>query len=79
MNTYDHYAEAKRVAQLLSQDGRSSEGQALLRAMEGTSSGTEIFMKLRHSLERLVDAPGISAGTAERLRVLYEKVDEALR
>jgi hypothetical protein len=79
MNTYDHYAEAKRVAQLLSQDGRSSEGHALMRAMEGTS-GTEIFMKLRHLLrERLVDAPGISAETAKRIRVLYERVDEALR
>ncbi len=79
MSAYDHYAEAKRVAVLLTADGYPSEGQDLLKAISEGTSGTEIFMISRLVLEPFLNAGDLSAATRERVRVLYERLDEALR
>lgn len=79
MSTYDHYVEAKKVAELLAEEGHAAVGQSLLQAIAGGTSGTEIFMRLKYHLEQVLNAPDLSAQTGGRVRLLYEKLDEALR
>lgn len=79
MSTYDHYEEARKVAELLEADGFSDQAKQVSDAMVDGKTGTEIFMILRFRLHPLLDAEGLSEATKQRLRVLYSKVNEALQ
>lgn len=79
MNAYDHYEEAKKVAEQLEAEGFPEQAKQVSDAMVDGKTGTEIFMILRFRLKPLLDVEGISEATKQRLQLLYSKVDEALQ
>ena len=78
MGSFDHYREAAEIAQHLDAIGERPAADAIRQAVSSGSTGTEIFMKLRHALtplkrEKLPDL------LAARVRRLWSKLDAALR
>jgi hypothetical protein len=76
---YDHYKEAKDIAGILATGGKTVEAGQILDAIANGKSGTEIFMILRFRIGPLLDAADVSEEAKGRLRVLYTKIDQALK
>jgi hypothetical protein len=76
---YDHYMEARAIAETLQREGLASDAASIRRAIDTGVSGTEIFMQLRFLLAPLLAAPSVSQVTKARIRNLHLKLDEALR
>ena len=79
MSSYDHYQEAKAVAEELSSLGFSAEATAIQNAISEGRSGTEIFMQLRFFLKPLLNHPSIPENLRSNIQLLYERLNEALR
>jgi hypothetical protein len=79
MDSYDQYEETKKIAQLLTAEGHAAKAQELLSALTEGRTGTEIFMVLRYRLTPLLNAPGLSTEVEQRISVLYESVNAALK
>jgi hypothetical protein len=54
MNTFDHYAAARNLINLLEAEGLKHEALILRSAMEEGSTGTEILMALRFHLTKIL-------------------------
>ena len=78
MTIYDHYEEARAIAEALGREGRLSKAKQILDAMADAGSGTEVFMALRHRVALLLNAAPLPSATDRRSRVLYSKLNEAL-
>lgn len=79
MSVYNHYQEARAVADSLEAKGHAAEADKIRSAISEGRSGTEIFMQLRFYLSPLLGAPGFEPALADRIRALYEKLDDALQ
>jgi hypothetical protein len=79
MNSYDHYSEAKSIADRIEAEGFIEQAESVRRAIDEGRSGTEIFMQLRFYLSPLQECAQIDASTQSRIAVLVGKIDEALR
>ena len=75
---YDHYREAKGIADQIEAEGFSSEAGEVRDAIDDGRSGTEIFMKLRFYLSPLIEDGRIDDLTRKRIAVLVDKLNEAL-
>ena len=66
----DHYAEARRLAALLREEGLRENGDAVEEAIEGGFTATEILVALRHRLYRgrAKQRPPGSTLSSERFR-----------
>lgn len=78
MTTYDHYAEAKQIAGLIENEGFAQQAGEVRHAIDDGRSGTEIFMQIRYYLSPLLEDERIDSVTRERIRILVEKINEAL-
>jgi len=76
---YDHYKEATELAIIISEWGMNVEAGQILDAIKNGKSGTEIFMTLRFRIEPLLDAANVPEEAKGRLRILYSKIDQALK
>jgi hypothetical protein len=79
MDSYDHYQETKKIAQLLTAEGHAAKAQELLSALTEGATGTEIFMILRYRLTPLLNLPGLSAEIEQRISILCQSINAALR
>jgi hypothetical protein len=79
MNTYDHYAEAKNIADRMEGQGFLEPANEVRCAIvEGGTSATEIFMRLRFYLSPLQRDSRIDPATRAQISVLINKLNEAL-
>ena len=78
MSNYDHYDEAKSIADQIDTKGFSDQAAAVRNAIDEGRSGTEIFMQLRFYLEPLLEEGEIDASTKDQITTLVEKINEAL-
>ena len=79
MNTYDHYAEAQELIDMLRRDELNDSADTLLKAMEEGATGTEIFMALRWSIKELIEAEKCSNMIKIKAERLYQELDKALQ
>lgn len=78
MDTYDHYDEAKRIAEQIERAGFKNQANQVRQAIAVGVSGTEIFMKIRFALEPLQNVSGIDLTTRIEIAKLIHKINEAL-
>jgi len=78
MTTYDHYDQAKQIAERIEREGFPEKAQNVRYAIENGKSGTEIFMQLRFYLSPLLDEERVDSFTKEKIGTLIEKINEAL-
>jgi hypothetical protein len=78
MSSYDHYAEAKSIADRIEAEGFPDQAVAVRNAIDEGRSGTEIFMQLRFYLAPLQGNTHIDPTTQSRIGMLIDKIDEAL-
>ena len=78
MSTYDHYTEAKCIADQIEGAGFPEQAQQVRLAIENGVSGTELFMQLQFYLSPLKDNNLIDQNVRNRINVLVGKIDEAL-
>lgn len=78
MDSYDHYAEAKKIAAQLDAQGFSSEAENIRNAISEGRSGTEIFMQLRFYLTPISNAENLTDDIKWQITVLLNKINEAL-
>lgn len=78
MSSYDHYAEAKSIADNIEAAGFAVESAAVRDAIDKGRSGTEIFMQLRFYLAPLQGNAEIDPSTQSKIAILLDKINEAL-
>jgi hypothetical protein len=78
MSSYDHYDEARSIADQIDVKGFSDRAAAVRNAIDEGRSGTEIFMQLRFYLEPLLEEGEIDFSTKDQITTLVEKINEAL-
>jgi hypothetical protein len=75
---YDHYKEARSIADQLEIDGFPDHAANVRAAIEDGRSGTEIFMQLRFYLSPIQEAEQVDDQTRIRIKILIDKINEAL-
>jgi hypothetical protein len=75
---YDHYREARSIADQIEVGGFPDQAAHVRAAIEDGRSGTEIFMQLRFYLSHIQEAVEVDNQTQIRIRILIEKIGEAL-
>ncbi|KCZ89068.1 hypothetical protein [Hyphomonas jannaschiana] len=78
MSTYDHYTEAKCIADQIEGAGFPEQAEQVRQAIENGVSGTEIFMQLRCYLSPLKNNDRIDQQVRHRVNLLVDKIDDAL-
>ena len=78
MALLDHYGEATAIAKELDEKGRGGDAAKMHDAMSNGSTGTEILMALRHSVEPLLKDPEIAPDMRDRLARLHSSLRRAL-
>ena len=78
MSSYDHFAEAKRIADRIEGEGFPDRAHEIRHAIDDGRSGTEIFTQLRFYLAPLKDDLKIDLDTRAEIAVLLDKINEAL-
>jgi hypothetical protein len=78
MTSYDHYAEAKSIADRIEAEGFPDQAEAVRSAIDDGRSGTEIFMQLRFYLSPLEGNAQVDPITQSRIAFLLGKINAAL-
>lgn len=78
MSNYDHYAEARSLADQIEAQGFADRAKDVRSSITCGRSGTEIFMQLRFYLTPLLESSAVTPSTRAQLAVLLEKINEAL-
>ncbi|WP_124077656.1 hypothetical protein [Pigmentiphaga humi] len=78
MSGYDHYAEAKSIADSIEAKGFPDQAMAVRSAIDDGRSGIEIFMQLRFYLAPFEGNEKIDPTTQFRIAGLLSRVNEAL-
>ena len=73
--SYDYYAEARKLAQLLKDEGLNERGEKVLSSLEEGFTATEILMVIRWNLNELLSTELGSAEARSCARRLAEKID----
>lgn len=79
MTEYDHYNEAKTLISTLRDTPCADYADALQAAIDGGSTGTEIFLALRWNLEHLIDEENLDPAIRRRAIQLRDELDSALQ
>jgi hypothetical protein len=81
MVNFDHYKEARELAEELRKEKIEHFADRIIRAMEEGSTGTEIFMALRWNIEQLLKTKELSYSKSikDKARCLYSELDKALQ
>ena len=79
MSSYDHYSEARKLANLLERDGAASLAEEVLDAMVAGATGTEIFMLLRVAVKKSLSGPNLSGDTTQVAQTLLSHLERALQ
>jgi hypothetical protein len=75
---YDHYREARSIADQIEVDGFLDQAAKVRAALEDGRSGTEIFMQLRFYLSAIQQAAQVDDQTRIRIKILIDKINGAL-
>lgn len=81
MKAFDQYQEARKIAEVLRNEKAEKYADRIIHAMEDGGTGTETFMALRWSIEKLLndtDTP-ISKALETKVKRLYSKINSALK
>jgi hypothetical protein len=73
---FDHYKEARSIADEIEVDGFPDQAANVRAAIEDGRSGTEILMQLRYYLSPIQEA--VDDQTRIRIKILIDKITEAL-
>jgi hypothetical protein len=81
MVTYDHYKEARELAEQLREEKIGSFADKIIGAIEEGSTGTEIFMALRWNIKNLLKTKDylLSITIRDKASRLYKELDKALQ
>ena len=77
MTTPDIHKTARAIAGQLAASGRAADSDAVVNAMRAGFTGTEILMRLRHTLAH-VDATSLPANLAQRIHELVVELNRLL-
>jgi hypothetical protein len=75
---YDHYREARSIADQIEVDGFPDQAANVRAAIEDGRSGTEIFMQLRFYLSHIQEAVKVDDQTQIRIKILIDEINEAM-
>ena len=78
MSSFDHYREAREIAEQLDRTGKRLAASSIREAIASGSTGTEIFMRLRRVVAPL-KAETLPDFLAARVRRLWSELDAALK
>jgi hypothetical protein len=78
MTYFDHYKEAKNLAEALRKEKLDNYADKIILAMEEGSTGTEIFMALRWNVQKVMKLKNIPSDIRNKATRLYEEFDKAL-
>lgn len=78
MAGYDHYEEAKWIAESLYAQGFADDSKDIRGALSDGVSGTQVFMHLRKILTPLSNMTELDRFTRDRIMTLIANIDEAL-
>lgn len=78
MQGYDHYAEARRLADMLTHEGLDDWAKEIVDAISEGSTGTEIFMRLRMQIALLLASTQGSPEIISCANRLHKELDSAL-
>lgn len=81
MIIFDHYKEARELAEQLRKEKIPCFADKIIGAMEEGSTGTEIFMALRWNIENLLKTKdySLSKTIKDKASRLYKELDKALQ
>lgn len=81
MVNFDHYKEARGLAEELRKEKLEYFANRIIKSMEEGSTGTEIFMALRWNIEQLLKTKELSCPKSIKDRAirLYMELDKALQ
>ena len=81
MVNFDHYKEARELAEELSKEKIEHFANRIINAMEECSTGTEIFMALRWNIEQLLTTKELACPKRiiDKASCLYRELDKALQ
>ncbi len=81
MVNFDHYKEAKELAEELRKEKIERYADGIMKAMEEGSTGTEIFMALRWNIENLLKTKDYSYSKTikDKANRLYKELGKALQ
>lgn len=79
MAGYDHYKEADELIEELRKFGFDEAADGLREAIDGGSTGTEIFMALRWKLGKLLEQSKLPELLQARAKRLRKELDVQLR
>ncbi|MGF6275389.1 hypothetical protein ABIB38_003787 [Massilia sp. UYP11] len=79
MNSYDHYSQARELAELLARDGTAALSEEVLDAMVIGSTGTEIFMLLRVAVKKSLAQPNLSSDAIQLAQALLTHLEKSLQ
>lgn len=76
--SYDYYQEADELIKMLSASSLEKYGEALQKAMDEGSTGTEIFMALRWNLDKILSEASTNDLIEAKTQKLRDEIDKAL-
>jgi len=76
---YDHYHEARNLITMLRDTQLNDQADSLQSAMDDGSTGSEIFMALRRSIENLISEKICTDIAQAKAKKLWEELDRALQ
>jgi gamma-glutamyl-gamma-aminobutyrate hydrolase PuuD len=81
MVNYDHYQEARELAEQLREEKLDGFADKIIGAIEAGSTGTEIFMSLRWNIENLLKTGNHSFSNAikDKASRLNKELNKALQ
>jgi hypothetical protein len=81
MVNFDHYKEARELAEELRKEKIDHFANQIIKAMEEGSTGTEIFMTLRWNIEQLLKTKELSCQKRikDKAICLYRELGNALK
>lgn len=81
MANFDHYKEARELADGLRKEKLEQFADRIIKAMEEGSTGTEIFMALHWNIEQLLKSKELSYSKIikDKASCLFRELDKALQ
>jgi hypothetical protein len=77
--SFDHYAEATRLAEELRKEHLDCFADTIIDSMEAGATGTEIFMALRWNIGRIIKSDKCSNITLGIAQKIFDELDKSLQ
>ncbi len=78
MNNYDHFKEAKIIADSLERQGLDELASIIRSSIDYGSTGSEILMQLQFHLKPIQLSPAIDLITKNQIKRIIFEIDKAL-